>query len=249
MEHKYKAIVVDDEELGRSRLKKLLLSHSDQIDIIGEAADGEEGLALAEALKPEIIFLDIQMPVMDGFEMLQQISYYPRIIFTTAYDEYALKAFEENSIDYLLKPIEKGRLAKSIGKLDLLKIETANTQIQQLLQKLNTEYLSSIMVSIGDRMIPVKVENIVYFHAEDKYIFIHDKLGEKYLISASLVELEGKLDDSFIRIHRAYIINRNYVLEIQKSFNGKLNFLMGAIDKRIMSSSSYTPFIRKRFKL
>ena len=122
MKTRYRAIVVDDEPLARNRLIKLLSAYSDQIEILGEATDGEEGLSLAASLKPDLIFLDIQMPVKDGFQMLSELDLPARIIFTTAFDQYAIKAFEENSVDYLLKPIEQERLSKvlknSLGSIE-----------------------------------------------------------------------------------------------------------------------------------
>jgi len=250
MSRKYKVIIVEDEQLARDRLRKLLLPFADQLDIIGEATDGSEGLALAEALRPDLVFLDIQMPVMNGFEMLQQLTYEPRIIFTTAFDQYAIKAFEENSVDYLLKPIEEQRLQRSIQKLESLQSSDSNDQLTMLIQKLGSEELKTITVTIGDRMLLVPVEDILYFHAEDKYVFIHDKAGKKHLISTSLSDLEKKLGNSFLRVHRAYIINRNHVQEIRKALNSKLTFYMkGTESAKITSSHSYTPAIRKLFQL
>lgn len=244
----YKAILIDDERLARDRLKKLLAKHQDDVEIIGEASDGEEGLAIIQDLKPKLIFLDIQMPVMDGFEMLQHLVNPPLIIFTTAFDQYAIKAFEENSIDYLLKPIGEERLYQSIQKLKNLDTDTSSKELQKLLEKLKKPELKTITVSLGDRMILVPVKDIVYFHAEDKYVVIYDTLGKKHLISSSLTDLENKLDDSFIRVHRAYIINRDYVKEIRKGSNGTLNFVMkGQEETQINSSQTYTPIIRKRF--
>lgn len=250
MTRKYKAVIVDDEQLARDRLSKLLSPYTDKIEVIGEATDGEEALVLVESLQPDLVFLDVQMPVMDGFEMLKKASYKPRIIFTTAFDQYAIKAFEENSVDYLLKPIEEQRLRRTILKLETLEAESQKTQLQHLLKKLGTETVKTLTVSIGDRMILIPVENITHFHAEDRYVFIHDKDGKKHLLSTSLTELENKLGDSFIRIHRAFIINRDYVLEIRKSVNGKLTFHMGGKEEvQLTSSHSYTPSVRKMFLL
>jgi len=250
MTRKYKAVIVDDEKLARDRLSKLLIPYTHKIDIIGEATDGEEALVLVESLRPDLLFLDIQMPVMNGFEMLEKVSYQPRIIFTTAFDQYAIKAFEENSLDYLLKPIEEQRLRRTILKLETLEVESQNSQLQHLLEKLDSEKVKTLTVTIGDRMIPISVENVVYFHAEDRYVFIHDKDGKKHLLSTSLTELEKKLSDSFIRVHRAFIINRDYVREIRKSVNGKLTFCMnGHGNASITSSHGYTPAVRKMFLL
>lgn len=244
------AVIVDDEKLARERLVKLLKTYSYKIEVVGQASDGEEGGVLVEALRPDLIFLDIEMPVMNGFEMLQKISYQPQIIFTTAFDQYAIKAFEENSVDYLMKPIEESRLARSIQKLENLEKRIEKNQLTELLSKLVPHEVKSIPVTLGDRITMVKTENIVYFHAEDKYVFVHDRSGAKHIISTTLTTLEGQLGTSFIRVHRAYIINREHVNEIRKSVNGKLTFYMhGANSVRITSSQSYTPHIRKILRL
>lgn len=248
MSRKYRSLIVDDEKLARDRLRKLLLKHEDRIDVIGEAGDGEEALVAAESLRPDIIFLDIQMPVLNGFEMLQQLSFEPRIIFTTAYDQYAIKAFEENSVDYLLKPIEEGRLDRCIRKLEVLEKASESIQLQQLMERLGSDRPKTLTVSLGDRMILVPVSDIVCMHAEDKYVFIFTKDGHKHLLSSSLKTLEQTLGSPFVRIHRAYIINRDYVSEIRRAVNGKLTFHMkGTL--QITSGQSYTPRLRKVFGL
>ena len=250
MSRQYKAVMVEDEPLARQRLQKLLIPYSERIELIGEASDGEEGLVLIESLKPDLVFLDVQMPVMNGFEMLQQLSYTPRIIFTTAYDQYAIKAFEENSLDYLLKPIEEQRLYRTIQKLDVLETTEQDNQLHQLIQRLDSEDLKTITVTLGDRMILIRVEDIVYFHAEDKYVFVHDREGKKHLISTTLSALEKKLGETFLRVHRSYIINRDHVREIRKSVNGKLTFYMtGTTETRITTGQSYTPLVRKLFQM
>jgi two-component system LytT family response regulator len=113
----FKTMIIDDENLARKRLRLLLQSHADAIEIVGEAANGKDGVLAVHSLHPDLIFLDIQMPGLTGFEMLQQLEYVPLVIFTTAYDEYALKAFETNAIDYLMKPISPSRLKKALDKL------------------------------------------------------------------------------------------------------------------------------------
>lgn len=244
------SVIIDDEQLARERLAKMLKVHSHVVRIIGEASNGEEGAALVEDLRPELIFLDIEMPVMGGFEMLKKISYQPRIIFTTAYDEYAIKAFEQNSIDYLLKPIEEERLAWSIQKLASFEKRPEQDQVSQLLKKLHTEELKTISVTLGDRITLVKKEDIVYFHAEDKYVLVYDRVGSRHLISTTLTELEHQLGSSFVRIHRSYILNRAFVKEIRKSVNGKLTFYMAGVKSvQLTSSQGYTPAVRRAFQV
>jgi two-component system LytT family response regulator len=243
---KYRAIIVEDEQLARERLQKLLANHQDHIEVIGEATDGQEGLELAEALKPDLIFLDIQMPLKDGFQMLQELNHAARIIFTTAFDQYAIKAFEENSIDYLLKPIEQERLDKSISKLSSLDKNNNQDLLKDLIEKLATPQMNTLTVKLGDRMIMLPIEELVYLHAEDKYVFAHHQSGKKHLLSSSLVELEKSLPKTFIRIHRAYMINSKFITEIHKGTKGKLDFLMRDENQtKISSSQSYTPKVRQ----
>ena len=186
MSQRFKVILVEDEKLARNRLKKLLKEHEGVIEIIGEADNGEDGYILANKERPDIIFLDIQMPVLNGFEMLDYIEYNPKIIFTTAYEEYAIAAFEENSIDYLLKPIKPERLLKTIEKLSLVEKTQNETSVEmekmmQVINRINPEgERDSIAVSVGEKIIFIKFEDIIYFKAEDKYVFIHDKDNRKH---------------------------------------------------------------------
>src|SRR6218665_1387232 len=139
----FKTILIDDEPLAISRLKRLLSHYSSVISIIDEAHNGQEGLEKIEAQKPDLIFLDIEMPLMTGFEMLAALSYMPKVIFSTAYDQYAIRAFEENSVDYLLKPIEAERLEKTIGKLKKLEDKkednSLNANLLQLLEQFKSK--------------------------------------------------------------------------------------------------------------
>lgn len=222
----YKTIIVEDEELTRNGLKKKL-EHFDEIDVIDEAENGIEAVAKINEQKPDLIFLDIQMPGMNGFEVLQNLDYMPIVIFTTAYDEYALKAFETNSIDYLLKPIEEERLAKSIEKLnkfasgDNKKVEF-DSNISALLNEIRNkqEKLSRIHIKIGDEIIFVNTSDIYFFKADNKYTSICT-FDNEYIINDTLASLEEKLPQNFIRIHRGFIINSDHLNKLKKWFGGK----------------------------
>ena len=247
-----KTIIIDDEPLARQRIRRLLQPY-DHIEIVAEGAHGKEGLELINELSPDLVFLDIEMPVMNGFEMLAELSTQPKIIFTTAYDQYAMKAFEENSVDYLLKPIEKERLAKT-----MLKLQTAGFQQQddlplfkQLIEQLRPQkQISTLTVKIGDRMLLVKLEDIYHIEAEEKYVFLHCADGRKHLTDFTLASLEGKLPDNFVRVHRSSIINSNRIREIRKSFNGAFVFVMDDLNNsRISSSRGYGEELRERFEM
>ncbi|MDA3885349.1 MAG: LytTR family DNA-binding domain-containing protein [Candidatus Delongbacteria bacterium] len=222
----YKTLIIEDEELSQQGLLKLLEKFS-EIEVIGTADNGVEAVEKINELKPDLIFLDIQMPGKTGFEVLQDINYMPIVIFSTAYDEYALKAFETNSIDYLLKPIEDDRLAKAIDKLNKMTSgsdegDPFEKKINNLLIQLENQQgtLSRIHIKIGDEVLFVNLNDAFYFKADNKYtsIFTHD---DEYILNDSLSSLEEKLPDNFIRIHRGYIINVDHLKKLKKWFGGK----------------------------
>lgn len=248
---KYSTLVVDDERIARNRMVKLLQKHSDRIDIIGEAENGIVGLEKINTLQPQLVFLDIEMPGLNGFEMLQKIKTQPKIIFTTAYDEFALKAFEENSIDYLVKPIHPERLEKAINKLNQLDSFPVLQQLaQQLSQPTQQKTLNTISVPIGNKIVLIKIENIILFKAEDKYVAVFDTDGNKHIINQSLNYLEGQLPDNFIRVHRTYIINKDKIAEIRKTFNSRYLFIMKGIEEEnIQTGTSYTTAVKKEFSV
>jgi two-component system LytT family response regulator len=244
-------IIIDDEQLARKRLTRLLEPFA-LFHILGEASNGQEGLELVEELMPELIFLDIEMPLLNGFEMLSRLSHQPKVIFTTAYDQYAIKAFEENSVDYLLKPIEKDRLEKSVKKLklngsgshDLFKLHSL---IEHLKPK---KEIKTLTVKIGDKILLIKLENIVHIEAEDKYIFLRTVDGNNHITDFTLAGLEEKLPGNFVRIHRGSIINTDKIKEIRKSFNGSLVFILQDKENtRVSSGRSYNDSLRERFDL
>ena len=247
----HKTIIIDDEPLARQRLKRLLQLF-ECIDVIAEAANGKEGLELINALHPDLIFLDIEMPLLNGFEMLSQLSEQPLVVFTTAYDQYAIKAFEENSIDYLLKPIEKERLEKTIHKLQTAELKhQANSQFVQLLQQLNLKKeIRTLTVKTGDKILLIKLQDIFHIEAEEKYVFLRTADGNNHLTDFTITSLEERLPDNFVRIHRRSIINANRIKEIHRSFNGVFVFLMDDLEtSRVCSSRGYGEELRQRFEI
>ncbi len=221
---KYKTLIVDDEVPARQRLTTIL-SEFEEIELVGEASNGIEALELIQQLKPDLLFLDIQMPGLDGFEVLKNTDHFPVVIFCTAYDDYALQAFETSAIDYIVKPVKPDRVQKSIEKIKNLKTEVEKEKIieviGQYMNQKKTQKLTNIPVKVGDRMLFVKLSDISYFHAEEKYVTIVDRVGKTYLTDHSLKYLEEKLSDSFIRVHRAFLINRNLIQEVGKHLGGK----------------------------
>ncbi len=224
----YRAILVDDEELAVKRLQRLLRDET-TVQVVGTAENGRKALELIEELKPDLLFLDIQMPGISGFEVIRRLRYTPVVIFTTAYDEYALKAFETCAVDYLLKPIEKSRLAKAIEKVRRLRSDESAGDLEQRLdlllrtleRKQEEAFLTHIPAKIGERILVFAVEDVAYFYASDKYTFL--VTGEKeYIIDRTLAELQEKLNPvRFARIHRSVIVNVAHVKEIVSLLGGR----------------------------
>jgi len=246
----WKTIIIDDEQLARQRIKRLLKAY-DEIEVIAEAENGEQGLESIHHHRPDLIFLDIEMPVLNGFEMLSKLTYQPKVVFTTAYDQYAIKAFEEGSIDYLLKPIEIERLDKTIKKLKQTNLAAAPVQIEQLIQQMQgKKAIKTLTVKLGDKILLIKLADIVHVQAEDKYVFLHTADGKKHLTDFTLSALEEKLPEEFLRIHRSEMINTEYIKEIRKGFNGALVFVLNnAEETRVTSSRSNSEALRERFDI
>jgi two-component system LytT family response regulator len=246
---KYRTLIADDEQPARDRLKKLLAEHTEKIELIGEAQNGLECREMIDQQKPDLVFLDIQMPGLNGFEVLQQTSHSPVVIFCTAYDEFALQAFETNSIDYIVKPVKAERILKSIEKLDSFK---QNSDKQELLRIIGNylnqtpkKEITSIPVKLGDRMLFVRIEDVAYFSAEEKYVTIHIKDGKTYLCDFPLKSLEEKLGEGFLRIHRSLLVNVSRVREISKHFNGCYIVKIDDVNQtRLQSGRSYSEQVK-----
>ena len=215
----YKAIIIDDERLARNELKKLLLEFP-QIEVLDEAANAEEGIEKIDSLNPDLIFLDIQMPGRTGFDMLQELDKAPHVIFTTAYDEYALKAFEVNALDYLMKPIEPKRLADALQKLQ--QAEDKEAVSQQALQRGILTESDQVFVKDGERCWFVKLSEVRLFESVGNYAKVFFA-GNKPLILKSLNALEERLDEkTFFRANRKHIVNMRMIEKIEPYFNGGL---------------------------
>jgi two-component system LytT family response regulator len=249
MNKTWKTLIIDDEQLARQRLFRLLKPY-DQIDIIGEAVNGQDGLEKIEKLLPDLVFLDIEMPVFNGFEMLGKLKHQPKVVFTTAYDQYAIKAFEEDSIDYLLKPVETDRLEKTIKRLEKTQYQPIpHLQLETIIKQLQLKKdIKTLTVKIGDKILLIKLDNIIFIEAEEKYVFLCTADGKKHLTDFTISSLEEKLPDQFVRIHRSYIINSDHIKEIRKGFNGAFVFVMNnAENTRLSSSRANGEKLRERF--
>lgn len=218
---KKNAIIIDDERLARNELKKMLALHP-EIDVIGEAANAEEGLRLINELNPDLILLDVQMPVKTGFDLLQELEKLPAVIFTTAYDEYAIRAFEVNALDYLLKPIDPKRLSDAVQKF--LAIDEKEMMFSENRSELRLSLSESdqVFVKDGEKCWFVKLAEIRLFESVGNYARVF--FGpNKPLILKSLNSLEERLDPrTFFRANRKHIVNLRMIERVEPFFNGGL---------------------------
>ncbi|MBY0374467.1 MAG: response regulator [Bryobacteraceae bacterium] len=206
-----KALIVDDERLARRELQRLLEAHA-QVEIVGEAANAEEARRLIAEQKPELLFLDIQMPGESGFDLLASLERAPEVIFTTAFDQYALRAFEVSALDYLMKPVEPERLAAAIAKVRKKSEEERPAR----------KPADQVFVKDGDRCWFVRLQEIGLLESEGNYTRLY--FGkERPLIPRSLAQLEEKLDtDVFFRASRKHIINLRWIEQVDTAVNGAL---------------------------
>lgn len=254
MNQKYSALVIDDEPAARRLIKSLLGAYSKVIEVIGEAGTGKEAIAKIEELKPDVIFLDIQMPDLTGFEVIESLSKKPNIIFTTAYEQYAIKAFETFSIDYLLKPIKEERLEQSINKLKEFGRHVSPIDLsglQDLIQQYKApQKASALPIKTGDRINLVRFENISFLESSDKYVYINTIDGQKLITDHSLTVLEEKLPAAFYRIQKSYIINKDRIKEMHRHFNSRYLFTMDdKANTRLTSGRTYHDAIKAEFGL
>ena len=211
-----RALIVDDERLARRRLRRMLAELAG-VEVVGEASDGEEALARVGELAPDVVFLDIRMPELDGLEVARRLPEDAHVVFTTAYDEYAVDAFAAAAVDYLLKPIEEKRLAAALDRVSRLRGGGERAELERLLAKL-TERRRTPRVTArrGDTIRVFDPREISRFHAADRYtVFRHD--GQEFLLDYSIVTLEKRLADlGFVKIHRAELINLGHVRALSR---------------------------------
>ncbi len=217
MSEKLRTIIVEDEELARNLLKTFL-KEVDNIEVITECENGFEGVKMINELKPDLVFLDIQMPKITGFEMLELLEHKPQIIFATAYDQYALKAFEYNAADYLLKPYSKARLKEAVEKVvERIGIEGKTSDIVDKISDFpREEYLDRIVVKDRNKIHISPVDQVRYIESMDDYVMIYTTEG-RYMKQKTMKYFEGALNPkNFIRIHRSYIVKVDEINEIQQ---------------------------------
>lgn len=234
-----KAIIIDDEPLARMIIREYL-QKQEGIEVVAECGDGFEGAKAIQQFKPDLVFLDIQMPKLTGFEMLEIIDELPHIIFTTAFEEYALKAFEKNAVDYLLKPISEDRFNQAIQKFySLYNTQQKQESINALKQDLEEETLERIVVKNGTQIKLIPVQQIIFLEAYDDYVKIHTKDG-MYLKNKTMSSFEKQLDSKqFVRVHRSYIIKVDQLSKIEPMEKDSYKAILLNGEKVSISKSGY----------
>ena len=251
----YRAVIADDEHLARQRLKSLLATQIISVEVVGEASDGDMCLEMIRQSTPDLVFLDIQMPGRTGMELLQELQNPPWVIFVTAYEEYALQAFELSGIDYLVKPVSHERLQKSLEKLSRIIAPYHQTELlkQALTMVISAKESSkpvALPVKSGNRTFFIKITDIAFLKAEDKYVTLHTKEGKNHLLEQSLNYYEDRIGSPFVRVKRDYLVNRDFVEDITRYFSGSFILKMNDVDKtRIFSGRTYSDAVKRMIEL
>lgn len=249
--HKIRALLVDDEPIARRGIRQQLLSEAD-VEVIGECANGEEAVAAIRTQSPDLVFLDVQMPLLSGFGVVEEIGVdqLPAVVFVTAYDEHAIRAFEVNALDYLLKPIEPRRFQKTLSRVrDQLNQSTdkqLNKKLSALLALLENpdtvfrkhSYLEKVVIKDSERVLMVPVADIDWIAAHGNYVQIHTR-SKTHLLRETMDGIERKLDPKhFVRLRRSTIVNAENVSELKPLFNGEYTvFLKNGVE--LTSSRRY----------
>ncbi len=228
-----KAIIVEDEQPAVARLQNMLTEFP-EVEVLAVASTGEEAARTIDALRPDLVFLDVQLPDMSGVDLLKLIEHRPQIIFTTAYDAYAVQAFELGALDYLLKPFSAERLAEALQRVQarLHSQEDTAQKLQQLLTQLagRQPYLQRIPCRAGQKILILPVNQILYFATDKKLVFAHLP-GKRYCINYTLEELQQRLDpEKFFRCHRTTIVNLDYVRSIEPWFGGTYRITLRGLE-------------------
>lgn len=244
-----RTLIVDDEYLARQRVVKLLETHDD-VTIVGEARNAGEAVEMIQKLEPDLVFLDIQMPDQTGFDVVKKLKKPPYIIFATAYDQYALKAFDVHALDYLLKPFDEERFAEALTQarkqLDLKKNAGFHDKLMGLLREYNTEpgqFRGQFEIKDRGRLYTVATHDITYIEAEGNYVALHTE-KEKHLYRITMSALEEELNPAeFLRIHRSLLLNRHFVAECRYLNNNEYQFRLKTGEK-LLSGRSYRQAIQ-----
>jgi two-component system, LytTR family, response regulator len=219
---KVRTLVVDDEPVARAGLRAML-SAFEWVEVVGEAADGPAAVEAIDRLRPEVVFLDVQMPGLLGTDVLRRIEWQPFVIFTTAFSQHAVSAFELGAVDYLLKPFGPARLAAAMERVRAGVGEPAGAgALERLSGALSGGPISRLFVRVGGSLVPLPVDGVCWFEADGDYVVVH-AAGARHLLHLPLSRLEARLDSlRFVRVHRAYIVNLDHVRAFRRDARGNL---------------------------
>jgi two-component system LytT family response regulator len=242
---KRSVVIVDDEPQALQKLHRLLGEHEDQIQIVGEAADGLAAVETIERLSPDIVFLDIEMPGLSGFGILDSIrqDHWPAVVFTTAFEHYAIRAFEVHAVDYLLKPVNRERLAECVARLD---VTPPRAQRAQLDEARRQRKLERILVRRASKLVVISVDEVAVFESENKLVFVRTAEG-RFLLNMSMKEIEERVDpDVFCRVHKQAILRLSLVREIHALAGGQYMAKLGD-GYEVQVGRNYAHEFRSRF--
>ncbi len=242
----WRCVVVDDEQPARERLKRLLGAHED-FEIVGEASDPAAAIETIDSLRPDLCFLDVRMPGGDGFDVVRGVEHLPRVVFTTAYDEYAVKAFDVNSIDYLLKPFTKQRFAEALDRVRhaFTSSDTGEARLLQAIEELKSRVgdgeapppapvgagpPARLTAKRGSKILVLSPAEILWFEADETLVFARAGSG-RFLVERTLADLESLMGPTFFRAHRRYLVNLAFIREILPGDAGTYEVVMRNEDK------------------
>ena len=239
-----RAVIVDDEPLAREKLQGFLEGEAD-IELVAQCSDGKSAVETIDSEDPDLVFLDVQMPEMTGFEVLENLESIPNVIFVTAFDEYALKAFDVHAVDYLLKPYDRERFREAVNRarkhLSRDQLGTVQEQLESLLKKVRadrTQFPERLVIKTSGRVVFLKVVDIDWIDAAGNYVKIHSG-GEGHMLRETMTGLEERLDPKkFLRIHRSTIVNVERIKELQQQFHGDYVVILEG-GQRLTLSRSY----------
>jgi two-component system LytT family response regulator len=240
-----RALIVDDEPLARKRLRELLRDVKG-VEVIGEAVDGASAIAAIDAQTPDLVFLDVEMPAGSGLDVLDRAAHQPAVIFTTAYDKYAVSAFELNAVDYLLKPFGRERLLRALERVTPAgSADDTRSRARAALKDSDVHPMERILVRDRGRLVPVSMRDVVRLEAGDDYTSVHVK-GRAYLVYLPLQDFERVLDPArYIRVHRSHVVNLDHVAQFTPMEGGRFELEM-TDGTRLPVSRAYSKVIRQR---
>src|SRR5262245_46949150 len=243
---KRRALIVDDEREARRRLARLLSEHGDAIEVAGEANDGPSAIGQIHNLEPDVVFLDIEMPGLDGFGVLDSLPQeeWPIVIFVTAYGHYAIRAFEVHALDYLLKPVTQKRLAECLSRLESIRSSAHRMNLDQARRE--NRQLERLMARAGSKLIVVNVKDVIAFESEDKLVFARTPKG-RFVLNITMKELEERLDtNTFCRVHKQAIVQLSHAREVHSLAGG--HYLLKLADgSEVQIGRNYSREFRAKF--